>query len=160
MTLKEKQDEFISGVKQNERLILSVCAMYTRCSKAELSDLYQDAVCALWNSYDSFRGDCSLSSWIYAVTKYTMLSIIRKRQYQTESIDTHNELTADEDKDHILNELRDALELLNPGEKDIFIMKMEGFTNEEIASAKELSYNAVALRIHRITKKLRKVLNQ
>ena len=159
MTHKEKQDEFVAMIKQHERLILRVCSLYVNSCRAELCDLYQDAVCAMWESYDSFRRDSKPSTWIYSVTRYTMLNHLRKRRLETMSLqECDGEIIADDSDDPLLDDLREAVALLQPEERDIFIMWMEGFKIDEIAQVTGLGYGTVATRITRIKIKLRKYL--
>ena len=159
MTHEEKQKAFVEMIRQNERLILRVCALYTNCCRSELCDLYQDAVCALWESYGSFRGDSKPSTWIYAVTRYTMLNQMRKHRLETEALSRYDASDmADDSDDTHLDDLREAVALLQPEERDIFIMWMEGFKIGEIGDVVGLSYGVVATRITRIKIKLRKIL--
>ena len=159
MTHEEKQKAFVEMIRQHERLILRVCALYTNCCRSELCDLYQDAVCALWESYGSFRGDSRPSTWIYAVTRYTMLNQMRKHRLEVEAMSRYDSGDiADGNGDSVLDDLREAVALLKPEERDIFIMWMEGFKPGEIGDVVGLSYGAVATRITRIKFKLRKYL--
>ncbi len=161
MTHKEKQDEFVAMIKQHERLILRICSLYTNSCRAELCDLYQDAVCAMWESYDSFRRESKPSTWVYSVTRYTMLNHMRKRRLETMSLqECDKEDVADDSYDPMLEDLHDAVALLQPEERDLFIMWMEGFKNDEIAQVTGLGYGAVATRLTRIKLKLRKILKE
>ena len=147
-------------IKQHERLILKVCALYTNSCRSELSDLYQDAVCALWESYDSFKGQSKPSTWIYSVTRYTMIKSSRRHRLETTSIssvDVENIASDGSDSD-VLNELRQAIAALPPDDRDVFVMWMEGFNPGEIGETLGLSYGTVATRITRIKIKLRRLL--
>ncbi len=160
MTHQEKQKAFVAMIKQHERLILKVCALYTNSCRSELSDLYQDAVCALWESYDSFKGQSKPSTWIYSVTRYTMIKSSRRHRLETTSIndfDVEN-IASDSCDSDVLDELRQAIAALPPDDRDVFVMWMEGFNPGEIGEALGLSYGTVATRITRIKIKLRRLL--
>lgn len=161
MTDKEKENEFVAMIKQHERLILKVCAMYSDGRRWELRDLYQDAVCALWESYGSFKGDSKPSTWIYAVTRYTMLNQMRKRRVEFERQEDSDveQLAQDDSVDRMLEEVREAVALLPADERDIFIMWMEGFKTGEIAEVMSMTYGNVAIKLTRIKMKLRKMVN-
>ncbi len=161
MTNKEKQDRFVAIVKEHERLILKVCAMYTNCGRADLRDLYQDAVCALWESFDTFKGNSKISTWIYSVTRYTMLNYMRSHRVESGSvsIDEMPERSASDETERLLDEVREALSLLSPEDRDLFVMWMEGFDNDEIGQVVGLRPGTVAVRITRIKKKIRKIVN-
>lgn len=160
-SLRRRQSDFVSVIKQHERLILRVCALYDSGRDGELRDLYQDAVCALWEAYASFRGDCKISTWIYSVTRYTMLAHIRKQRIETYPIsdDDAEQLQEDICQETALEEMRDTLALLEPDERNLLVMWLEGFELQEIASTSGLNYGVVATRLTRIKSKLRKLLN-
>ena len=56
-------------------------------------------------------------------------------------------------------EVREAVAMLPPDERDIFIMWMEGFKTGEIAEVMSMTYGNVAIKLTRIKLKLRKMLN-
>ena len=156
-----RQEAFVDMIQQHERMILKVCAMYSFCPVADLRDLYQDAVVALWESYDSYKGLSKPSTWIYSVVMHTMLNKAKKNRMKV--VLTDEKLSVSEDADYetnqIVDELRQVVNELPDDEKDIMLMYMEGFDNHEIAQAKGSSYGAVATRLTRIKTKLRKIMN-
>ena len=158
--IRNRQDQFVAMIKMHERLILKVCALYTDCQRYELGDLYQDAVCAMWESYASFNNSSKPSTWIYAVTRYTMMNKMRKKSIRFADCDETqmNEAQSDGRVDHSLDDVRDAVAMLKPGERDIFIMWMEGFTISEIAKVMNLTYTNTAVKINRMKNKLKKMI--
>lgn len=156
-----RQEAFVDMIQQHERMILKVCAMYSFCPVADLRDLYQDAVVALWESYDSYKGLSKPSTWIYSVVMHTMLNKAKKNRMKVVLTDEKLSLSEDEDYEtnQIVDELRQVVNELPDDEKDIMLMYMEGFDNHEIAQAKGSSYGAVATRLTRIKTKLRKIMN-
>lgn len=162
MADKDKEQRFVALIKEHERLILKVCAMYSRCNWGEAQDLYQEAVCALWRSFDSFRGESKCSTWIYAVTRYTMVNLTRRHQtdIRTASLEEVDANTISEADDQMLDELREALDQLEPEERDMFVMWMEGFKNEEIAQVMGLKAGTVAVRLTRLKMRLRRMINR
>lgn len=162
MADKDKEQRFVALIKEHERLILRVCALYTRCNWGEVQDLFQEAVCALWKSFDTFRGDSKSSTWIYAVTRYTMANLTRRHltDIQTSSLDELDEPSFSDAEDQMLDELREALALLEPEERDMFVMWMEGFKNDEIAQTMGLRAGTVAVRLTRLKVRLRKMMDR
>ncbi|MBQ9586460.1 MAG: sigma-70 family RNA polymerase sigma factor [Bacteroidales bacterium] len=160
MTLEERQKEFVEIVKQHERLILKVCALYSDAGSDGLKDLYQEAVCALWEAYPSYRGDSRLSTWIFSVTRFTILNQIRKNRLKIIPLESEHEMVAAHSETTIATEeLRSALERLQTDEKDMMVMWLEGFDLDEIASAVGMKYGAVATRLTRIKMKLKAMMN-
>ena len=58
------QKEFLSVIKEYERVIYKVCYLYTT-RNATLGDLYQEVILNLWKAYPKFRKECKISTWIY-----------------------------------------------------------------------------------------------
>ncbi len=162
MTEHEKQHEFVSLVKAHERLILKVCSMYSSCRWGDLQDRYQEAVCALWKAYDSYRGESKISTWIYAVCRYTMINLMRQHKDGdcVVSLEDINEPAADSADNALLDELREALSKLPPQDRDLFVMWMEGFKNDEIAQVLDLKVGTVAVRLTRLKMRLRKMMKR
>lgn len=160
MTLQEKQDKFVDMIKENERLILRVCALYSNAAREELSDLYQDAVCALWESFDSFNNRSKPSTWIYSVTRFNMMNHVRKKRLYATTLDEATMVSSQEHNDDALTEIRDLLSLLPNEDRDLLVMWMEGFSGPEIAQASGLTYGVAAVRLTRIKIRLRKMMKK
>ena len=145
-------------IKEHERLILRVCALYSDSTREALPDLYQDAVCALWESFDSFSNQCKPSTWIYSVTQNNMLNHVRKHRLDTTSLDENTMVRPHDRTTDALSELRELISLLPREDRDLLIMWMEGFSGPEIAQASGLTYGVAAVRLTRIKIKLRKMM--
>lgn len=145
-------------IKEHERLILGVCALFSDACKEELADLYQDAVCALWESFDSYRGESKPSTWIYSVTRFNMLNHIRKKCIVATRIDEESIPAINNSDSEALIELRELIALLPADERNLLVMWMEGFSGDEIAKASGLSYGVAAVKLTRIKIKLRKIM--
>ena len=158
MTLQEKQDKFVKMIKEHERLILRVCELYSDAAREELSDLYQDAVCALWESFDSFNNQSKPSTWIYSVTRFNMINHVRKHHLDTTTLDETTTASYHEHNNDALSELREIISLLPHEDRDLLVMWLEGFSGPEIAQATGLSYGVAAVRLTRIKIRLRKLM--
>ena len=55
------QKEFLSVIKEYERVIYKVCYLYTT-RNATLGDLYQEVILNLWKAYPKFRKECKIST--------------------------------------------------------------------------------------------------
>ena len=73
------QKEFLSVIKEYERVIYKVCYLYTT-RNATLGDLYQEVILNLWKAYPKFRKECKISTWIYRIALNTCISFIRKEK--------------------------------------------------------------------------------
>ncbi|MGB5204731.1 MAG: sigma-70 family RNA polymerase sigma factor, partial [Eudoraea sp.] len=123
-------------------------------------DLYQEIVYQLWKSYDSFRNESKISTWMYRVALNTAIGQLKKRKKQsiTTSIDqvvlrqTENYDTEFENRLKIVYEQIHQLNIL---EKGLILLLLEGKKYEEIAEITGLSETNVGTRISRIKQKLK-----
>jgi RNA polymerase sigma-70 factor (ECF subfamily) len=77
--LDAKQKEFSQLVKNNQGLILKVSRLYTNSLEDE-QDLFQEIVLQLWRSYDSFKGQSKITTWMYRVALNTAITLFRKNK--------------------------------------------------------------------------------
>jgi len=66
--------KFVEIVKQYERIIYKVCSFYAS-PELPIADLYQEVVCNLWAGFQKFRGECSVSTWIYRLLSMYILCL-------------------------------------------------------------------------------------
>lgn len=158
MTSREKEQVFVSMIKEHERLIYKVCALYSNAGVMELNDLYQESVCALWDAFDSFKGECKLSTWIFSVVRFTMVNLGRKKRVQAVALDDDVEYSASASPlESKLEEVREVMRFLPPDDRDLLLMKMEGYELTEISKAMNISYGNAATRLTRAKDKLKRL---
>jgi RNA polymerase sigma-70 factor (ECF subfamily) len=111
----------------------------------------------LWKSFETFRGESEVSTWIYRVSLNTILSKVRdeKRKIATESLGTQDlqfpNALAD-DNVELLNLLFRCLKGLD---KAIVILYLEGYRNKEIAQILTIQATNVSTRLNRIKAELK-----
>lgn len=129
-------------------------------------DLLQEIHVALWRSFAGFNGQCSLRTWVYRVAHNTAAThVLRdKRRHASRllSLDELAELPAERDSEReadeaaVLARLGALIQQLNPIDKDLILLYLEGIEAAEIAEISGLSPGNVAQKIHRIKKLLRR----
>ena len=155
------EQEFLSVIKENERVIYKVCYLYTS-RNATLNDLYQDVVLNLWRAYPKFRGECKISTWIYRIALNTCISFIRKEKNVPEIVTlTPYEsewMTEEQDSFQLmLKELYYLIGQLGQLDKSIILLYLEEKSYEEISEITGLTVTNVATKLNRIKEKLRKM---
>ena len=75
----QKEEAFVQIIKEHQALIYKVSALYTE-QKQDQNDLYQEIVYQLWKSFDSFRSESKLSTWMYRVALNTAIGQLNKRK--------------------------------------------------------------------------------
>lgn len=72
--------------------------------KENVEDLYQDVFLSLLENdcakLISFKGDCSLSTWLFIITKHTVINFINKEsKYRDETISLHEKIGENEESE-------------------------------------------------------------
>lgn len=153
--MEKLKREFINVIESNHGLIRRLCRAYYR-SVEDQKDAFQDIVLQLWKSFETFRGDSKVSTWIYKVALNTILAKLRKneRQIITEAINTEMSITttwADDD----LELLHIVIGSLEGHDKAIVILYLEGYKNNEMAQILNLTTTNVSTRLNRIKTELK-----
>lgn len=147
---------FIKIVESNQGIIKSLCNAYYK-SYEDQKDVFQDIILQLWKSFETFRGESEISTWIYRVSLNTILAKVRneKRKIATESISSaelkFSNAMADDDAE-LLNMV---LQYLKGIDKAIVILYLEGYKNKEIAQILNLTATNVSTRLNRVKAELK-----
>ena len=154
------QKEFLSVIKEYERVIYKVCYLYTT-RNATLGDLYQEVILNLWKAYPKFRKECKISTWIYRIALNTCISFIRKEKNVPEIVALTREADwMTEEKDELTEMLRQLDRMINQLgqlDKSIVLLYLEEKSYEEIAEITGLTVTNVATKLSRIKDKLKKM---
>lgn len=154
--LKTRKSDFIQILHTNQGIIKSLCNAYYPDAE-DRKDVFQDIVLQLWKSFETFRGESNISTWIYSVSLHTILRNIRKDKARiiTESIDSSTsefEAAMANDDVELLNLILRRLDGLD---KAIVILLLEGYKNKEIAGILEITPTNVSTRLNRIKSDLK-----
>lgn len=129
-------------------------------------DLLQDIHVALWRSLATYRGQCSLRTWVYRIAHNKASTYVRQRMrarrlkaVSLEEIDDehhHPDFERALDHEAILEKLRDLIQSLKPVDQDVFLLYLEGLDARSIAEIIGISPGNVAQKIHRAKKYLQR----
>lgn len=161
----DKKNRFIKVIKENEGLIFKVATLYTN-SLQDKEDLYQEIVFQLWKSFDTFKEQSKLSTWMYRVAMNTAIYNLKsiKRQISTISIDTETERfseVVDKSEEERFRLLYENIQRLNLFERGIILLYLEGKNHQEIAEIIGITTSNVGTKISRIKQKLKsKIIKQ
>lgn len=158
-----KEQSFIELIKEYGPTITKVCYFYAVDSD-DLNDLRQEVMINLWRGFDRYRGESSLSTWIYRVSLNSCVSYFRKhKRHQSEftTIDAIPEIhDTSADKPDRLREMYELINRLDRIEKALILLWLSDHPYETIADIMGIPRNTVASRLHRIKEKLVKYSNQ
>jgi RNA polymerase sigma-70 factor (ECF subfamily) len=140
-------------------VIFKITTIYTTNGQDQ-KDLYQDIVCQLWKSYDSFRNEAKISTWMYRVALNTAIRQLQKRKRKPNEVSI-DQVVLRQTENYDL-EFEDRLKVLymhirqlNVLEKGLILLLLEGKKYEEIAEITGLTKSNVGTRIARIKQKLK-----
>lgn len=139
-------------------------------------DLTQETFLRVYKGLPKFRGDSSLSTWIYRIASNVSFDFFRSKK-------THQELRTDSIDEAETNRMRIPDKFAPPPEQAavqyemsacvqsyirelppdyravILLSDLQGLKNQEIAEVLDLSLDTVKIRLHRARVKLRSALN-
>lgn len=153
------KSNFVAIIKENEGIIYKITRVYTNTTEDQ-KDLYQEVVYQLWKSFDSFKGNAKISTWMYRVALNTAIAFLnrRKKNVPMASIDFELHQLADESNQQQqdqFNQLYATIGQLNIIEKGLILLFLEGKSYDEIAAISGFSTSNVGTKLSRIKKKIK-----
>lgn len=148
--------DFLQAIERNSGIINKICYCYAKDSE-DFHDMRQDILANIWAYRESFRGDSSLTTWIYRLALNTCISALRKRKNKgtNVSIDTITDISADEtDLPAMHREMHRLISRLNAEEKAVILLWLDDMSYDEIASIVGCPRNTIATRLKRIKEKI------
>ncbi len=159
----ERKKEFIELIELNQGIIHKITKIYGS-NREEQNDLFQEIVCQLWKSYDSFQGNSKFSTWMYRVSLNTAITIFKKKKITYINLDDVSfKIKAEEYDSEIEEQLKmlyAAIKKLNDIEKAIIFLYLENRSGKEIAGTMGISEVNVRVKINRIKIKLKKIIQE
>lgn len=155
----KKKHKFIKIIKEYEGIIYKVTQVYSN-KDADQKDLYQEIVYQLWKSFDSFRGDAKISTWIYKIALNTSITHSKKEKRNGKKIPLDFSIynlvdETDNIKENRLATLYLHIRQLNIIEKGIILLYLEGKNHEEIAKITGFTKTNIGTKLSRIKLKLK-----
>lgn len=157
------EQTFIDEVNSNLGIIHKVANIYF-LNSMEREDVVQEMMLQLWKSYSGFRGDAKFSTWMYRICLNTATTYFKKaktNQYVDARYEQEpfiGEYPSNPESDITL--LHRAIHKLSKINKAIILLYLEELNYGEIAQITGLSKSNISVRLVRIKKELKKVLNK
>lgn len=149
-------------------------ALRSTGSEQDAADITQEVFLRAWKNLDSFRGDSSLSTWLYRVTSNLCVDFARKKAAEgmPTSIDDEESPAADladpsrmaqpeaaAENSELREELQFALVQLSEEHRRVVLLRdVAGMTYTDIARTLGLEEGTVKSRLARARASLRKIL--
>ena len=154
--------DFAQIVREHKGTIYTVCYMFSK-DEEEVADLFQDILVNLWKGFAKFRGESSMSTWIYRVSLNTCISADRKKKKRGETVplNMNINLFADSDEDtRQVRMLRTRIGRLGPFDRAIVLLWLENLSYDEIGAIVGISAKNVSVRLVRIREQLKNMSDE
>ena len=166
--------DFAEVFREYRRPIYNYLLRMTQ-NQAEAEDLTQETFIRAHRSLPTFRGEASLSTWLYRIA--TNASLDHFRRQTTRQAGTAlplEKIEFDEDRDSDVPSspeqlaacsemsacVQELVQCLPPDHRAVLVLKdLQGLKNREIAEVLDCSLATVKIRLHRARTKLREALD-
>ena len=160
--MKEKEQEFLNRIESHKGILYKVSKMYMD-NYDDQQDLFQEIVCQLWKSYETFRNESQFSTWMYRVAVNTAIVFLRKEKRKVYKYEIASENIKEEEGDsHIkesqLDHFYKAVQKLEKIDKAIIFYQLEGFSHKEIGENLGISEGNARVKLNRAKEKLKEII--
>jgi RNA polymerase sigma-70 factor (ECF subfamily) len=143
--------KFEQVITDNEARLRRIARQYAGANDFE--DLLQEICLALWRGLPQFEGRSSLSTWVFRVAINTALQFVRKRRLPTCPLTEVPAGSVDcQDPSALLEAFLAGLDPIN---RALLLLDLEGLSREQVAEVLGLSPGAVAVRMTRLKKRFK-----
>lgn len=161
-------------ISMHEQSVYRIALRYTK-NESDALDISQETFIKVYRAISSFKGDSSLSTWIYRIASNVCIDHIRKNNkppevplYKTDENGNTYDINVPSpignpeeyvDSAETMDEIACALNKLSDEHKEVIVLRdIEGFSYAEIADILEVEEGTVKSRIARARKKFRTIL--
>ncbi|MBS7232535.1 RNA polymerase sigma factor [Flavobacterium psychroterrae] len=160
--MKEKEQYFLNRIESHKGILYKVSKMYMD-NHDDQQDLFQEIICQLWKSYDSFRNESQFSTWMYRVAVNTAIVFLKKEKRKVDKYEIASENIKDDEGDSHIKESQidhfyKAVQKLEKIDKAIIFYQLEGFSHKEIGENLGISEGNARVKLNRAKEKLKEII--
>lgn len=163
---KAAASEYAYFVKRYSQKVLDF-TMHMVSNRADAEELAQNAFVKAFNKFETFERRASFLTWVSRIAYNESINHLKRRKICLIDIDDTQiaESQIDEDlstgRDERIRLMKDAIECLQPDERMLVqLYYYEDKPLQEIAFIMDAEPNALAVKLHRIRKKLLAIIKQ
>lgn len=163
---KAAASEYAYFVKRYSQQVLDF-TVHMVSNRADAEELAQNAFVKAFSKFETFEGRASFLTWVYRIAYNESINHLKRRKICLIDIDDTQiaESQIDEDlstgRDERIRLMKDAIECLQPDERMLVqLYYYEDKPLQEIAFIMDAEPNALAVKLHRIRKKLLAIIKQ
>ena len=155
-----EEKEFAQIVKEHKRQIYTVCYMFSKDAD-EVADLFQEILINMWKGFPSFRGESSVSTWVWRISLNTCINTRKIRKLETIPLNVNINPYEDVDEEGLqVRQLYERINKLGLIDRSIILMWLENLSYEEIGAILGISVKNVSVKLVRIREKLKQMSNR
>lgn len=161
MTEIEQRQIFNKWLDEHKGILFKIVRAYA-FTDHDQEDLFQEIAIQVWKSVPDFRGDSKPSTWIYRVALFAATVWVRqekKRPDATPMEAIERTLNANQSagkEDERLTWLYDQIGRLEPFDRSVCLLMLDGYKHREIAELLGISASNVSVKMHRIKQQLQR----
>jgi len=165
--MPEKGEEFFNTlVKDHHASIYRICRAYLY-DTSHADDLYQEILFQIWKSFKNFKGNSSISTWVYRVAVNTAISYnLKNKRHQFAPLPEvlqlpyEDTLAKKQEEEQQLNQLRFCISKLELQDRLVISLVLEDKSYKEISEIVGTNINHIGVKINRIKTRLLKLMEQ
>ena len=155
---------FHDQIRSHRGILFKVCNLYGT-SHEDREDLAQEILIQLWRSFPAFDGRCAFSTWMYRVALNTAISWLRHDTLRRKHVEPAEErlliaLPAKEAASDELRLLYDLIDVLDPMQKAMVMLYLDGNSHQEIAEVLGITASNVSTRMNRLKNEWKQKMGQ
>lgn len=149
-----------------ERHATAIARFVSTLGEREADEVVQDTFVRAFSSFDSFRGDSSLRTWLFTIARRLVLDRRRAQRRRRdadslENVEVGSEYTALDSMVAAESEsqVREAVERLSPTQREVFTLRVgEGLSYKEIAEVVGTTEGAARVHYHNALRAIKEAL--
>ncbi|MEQ8237919.1 MAG: RNA polymerase sigma factor [Cyclobacteriaceae bacterium] len=162
--MSNKKSLFEKLFRDYQAMVRQMCLGFMKGDEDDAQDLAQEVFINTWSALDSFKNTSSHKTWIYRITVNTCLKYIRDKKAGNQiRIDLMQEQIAEPENQSKQSEqqhqsLYRAIGQLSEVDRLVIMMVLDELDYKDIASVIGINEGNLRVKIHRIKKNLKKIL--
>jgi len=162
MATPASQAKFQALLEEHKKILYKICNLYCK-DRYSRDDLAQEIVLQLWRSFSKFDGRCLFSTWMYRIALNVAISFYRSERTRTRHVISDDERLLDtmdetESQPEEVRILYQFIEELDPFNKALILLYLDGNSYQEIASVLGITETNVATKISRLKNRMKQEL--
>src|SRR6201992_4413481 len=88
-TLAGDQSAYADLIKRHQRFVFTLAMRFMK-TREDAEEVAQDCFVKAYRSLQAFQGQSKFSTWLYSIVYTTAMTALRKKRWDTDSIDDEN----------------------------------------------------------------------